>query len=427
MMDDVGNSATPDATLDLIVRIRGEIARLLRREIPLRDALAPLLQVVLEFTGLESYALYLNCEAKDGWTLQAHLESSHLQTPTSWCSDAGTLSTADLLQTSRPCYVMSARHAPLPPPLPPLADICCYAVLPITAQGSADGMLLLVSCHETGFPESTRKFLEAIAVLLGQALARRDAPCHPAPIAGRYHGADPPSRERETPPPEHTPPAILTDFLNAVSHELKSPLTPICGGIELLQSGDIGPLNERQREVVLMIARQAARLRRVVNDLFDLDAFESGHFSLVAKPLEPGKVIADCLEAYQERFHARGLSLQYDPIPVAQVCADVQRLEQIIGNVLENALKYTTTGGVTIRVVEEDEMIRIEMSDTGIGIAPEHCEKIFQRYYQVDAQNQGIGFGLALVKQLVEAHGGQIWVESQLGVGSTFLFTLPKS
>jgi PAS domain S-box-containing protein len=218
---------------------------------------------------------------------------------------------------------------------------------------------------------------------------------------------------------------LRSEFLSAVSHELKTPLTPIIGGAELLESGVLGAVNERQLTTVTMVNRQAQRLLRLIDDLLDLFRVESGNMRLRCEPVDLCQSVQESMAAYAVSFREQGLSLTYAGASLPPVFADPQRLGQILDNLLSNALKFTEVGGVTLHTALEDGMARLEVCDTGIGIAPEHKDGIFQRFYQVDAHRKGAGLGLPIVTHLVNAHGGDIRVESTPGQGSTFVVRLP--
>jgi len=219
---------------------------------------------------------------------------------------------------------------------------------------------------------------------------------------------------------------LKSEFLSLTSHELKTPLTPIRGAIDLLRDEIVGPLNEQQRLVVQMADRQTRRLQRQVDDLLVLFSIDSGQLSLDIGPVDLRRTVTESISAYQQRFTEKGLSLCYkflDEIPMMQ--GDAQRLGQILDNLLYNALKYTEHGTVTVHLSANADFILLSVADTGIGIPPDQLASIFQRFYQVDGLKEGAGLGLAIVKHFVQAHGGQVRVESALGKGSNFSVELP--
>jgi len=221
---------------------------------------------------------------------------------------------------------------------------------------------------------------------------------------------------------------MRAEFLSYISHELKTPLTPIKGGVDLLMSEDTGPLQATQRTVLEMIGRQAKRLLRLIDDLLDQLCIEQGHLSLHKQPVQITQLVGDSVEAYTGRFRTHGLSLQCitpdEALPL--IDGDVQRLGQVFDNLLSNALKYTPHGGVVVQCDRHGDMLRVRFHDTGMGMTADECRRVFEPFYQANTHQPGAGLGLAIVKQLVEAHGGTITVESGgLNQGTCFTILLP--
>ena len=217
-------------------------------------------------------------------------------------------------------------------------------------------------------------------------------------------------------------------LLATVSHELRSPLTAITGYADtLLQDG---PWDERtQREFLEVIALSASRLSALVDNLLDAATLEAGALRLQREPVRVERIAERVLA--QRRLLASGFSLHLETRPGLPLAdADPLRVEQILANLVDNAVKYSPHGGpIRIRMTGRDDgQLGIEISDRGGGIPPEHLDHLFERFYRVDGTRAGIkgaGLGLFICKSLVEAHGGTITVESQVGAGSTFTFTLP--
>ncbi|MCS7263417.1 MAG: cell wall metabolism sensor histidine kinase WalK [Armatimonadetes bacterium] len=230
------------------------------------------------------------------------------------------------------------------------------------------------------------------------------------------------------------------EFLALVSHELRTPVTAISGFARLLTSESI--TEEQRREFADAIFDSAQRLLRLVNDLLDLTKLEAGMMKLYIRPVELSKVIDSVVEMLTPLVMNKKQQLNItfaEPLPL--VMADPDRLAQILTNLLSNAIKFTPEGGlikVSAKLVEQKEgihkashFVQVSVADTGPGIPPEDLERIFEKYQQVEMEAKwtygikGTGLGLPLTKALVEAHGGKIWVESEMGKGSTFYFTLP--
>lgn len=226
---------------------------------------------------------------------------------------------------------------------------------------------------------------------------------------------------------------MKTEFLSMISHELKTPLAPIYSYLELLKDKVIGPINQKQKEALLAIKKQSEHLNSLIDSLLDISRLELGKPVLIERrPLSYKKIIEDTVEVMRLDIEKKGLELEVKAPPdLPSLLGGEAKLKRLITNLLGNAQKFTPKGGkITIKVFEEDGSIQTQIIDTGIGIAPEHLEKIFEKFYQVDSsytrEAGGIGMGLTIAKETVEAHGGKIWAESEgLEKGARFCFTLP--
>jgi signal transduction histidine kinase len=220
-------------------------------------------------------------------------------------------------------------------------------------------------------------------------------------------------------------------FLGILSHELRTPLNAIMGFGSVLDDELFGALSRDQAACVDKILTASDHMLALVNDLLDLSRIQAGQFSLNAEPMDPAEAVAHVLGDQAARAAEKGLTL-VDRLPadLPRVLGDAQRVRQIVDNLVTNAVKYTDAGGtVTVSARTEGDAVRVEVRDTGIGIAPEEHARIFDSFTQVDMTSTrkrgGVGLGLSIVKALVEAHGGRLGVESALGAGATFWFTLP--
>jgi signal transduction histidine kinase len=220
-----------------------------------------------------------------------------------------------------------------------------------------------------------------------------------------------------------------SSFLANTSHELRTPLTAILGFSELLEREAFGPLNEKQRQYARYIYDSGEHLLALINDILDLSKIEAGRLELKLKTVNLADLVRSTLPLIQEKAQSKGLTLEItapDEVRVYQV--DPMRIKQVFVNLLSNAIKFTPSGGlVQITVEDRSHEVCIKVCDTGVGIAEEDQERLFEAFSQVgEGKNQaeGTGLGLALSKQLVELHGGRVFVESKLGEGSTFGFTL---
>ena len=221
------------------------------------------------------------------------------------------------------------------------------------------------------------------------------------------------------------------DILRAVSHDLRSPLTAILGQAQLLQKRLArGVVGERERESAGAIATSAQRMNAMIQDLVDAARMESAQLKLNLKPIDLPGFVLDLLERLAPTLERSRVRLQA-PESLPPVLADPNRLERILTNLLTNALKYSRPGSqVVVSFTQRDGEIVTAVADQGPGIPPEDLPQLFQRYRRArgakaEAEREGLGLGLYITRRLVEAHGGRIWAESQVGVGSTFSFSLP--
>jgi signal transduction histidine kinase len=218
--------------------------------------------------------------------------------------------------------------------------------------------------------------------------------------------------------------ALLAD----VTHELRTPLTTIEGYMEGLIDGVIAP----EPHIFAMIQHEAVRLKWLTEELALLSRAEAGQLRVICQPTELAGLIERVAAQFQPQFGAQDVQLELHlPPDLPEIFADPNRLEQILINLLANALRYTPSGGrVTIAAESHDYFVQIAVQDTGIGIAAEHIPHIFERFYRVDKsrarRSGGTGIGLTIARHLVYAQGGEIWVESPgIGQGATFYVTLP--
>jgi PAS domain S-box-containing protein len=227
--------------------------------------------------------------------------------------------------------------------------------------------------------------------------------------------------------------AAKTEFLTNMSHELRTPLTAVIGFSDLLGDELFGKLNEKQSGYVTEIAAAGRHLLRLINDILDLAKVESGKMDISMSAVDLRELLGHCMIMIRETAMKRGLTadLKVSEQLDGKIQADDVRLKQIVMNLLSNAAKFTPSGGtILLQAERQGEEILVSVSDTGVGLKPDDQERIFQAFEQLDSsfsrQEQGTGLGLALVRKLVELHGGRVWVESEgEGMGSKFRFTFP--
>jgi signal transduction histidine kinase len=221
-----------------------------------------------------------------------------------------------------------------------------------------------------------------------------------------------------------------SEFLANMSHELRTPLNAIIGFSEVLSERMFGELNEKQEEYLKDIYASGQHLLSLINDILDLSKIEAGRMELELTDFDLPQAISNALTLVRERAARRGIALhQAVDQRLGQIRGDERKIKQVLLNILSNALKFTSEGGrVEVRASLIDGRAEISVTDTGVGIAPEDQEAVFEEFRQVgttDKKVEGTGLGLTLSRKFIELHGGRIWVKSQMGVGSTFTFTLP--
>jgi two-component system phosphate regulon sensor histidine kinase PhoR len=220
---------------------------------------------------------------------------------------------------------------------------------------------------------------------------------------------------------------IKSEFLSIVSHDVRTPLTTIRGYVSLLPR--VGPLNPRQQEFVEKVERAMRTIVELLNNLLDLSRLESGH-ALSMERCSPAQILHEAIQIIRPQAEEKGQALVLEiPPDLPTLYGDPRRLEQVFLNLLSNAVKYTPPGGrITVRAMERDGHLMVQVSDTGVGIPPADLPHIFSKFYRVRREGEtteGTGLGLAIVKSIVERHGGRVWAESEVGKGSTFTVLLP--
>jgi len=225
---------------------------------------------------------------------------------------------------------------------------------------------------------------------------------------------------------------LKAEFVSIASHELKTPVSVILGYLQLMEEGVYGPLTEKQLPVVKTVEAQARTLARLAHPVLDVSRFEAGGGRIEARPIK----LPQMLDELERTFHVLAVQREIDfrmirkeGLPV-DVTWDWERINEVTGNLLSNAFKFTGAGGTVELIAGPDEKgVCIEVRDSGAGIAPDQLKHVFQKFYQADnqtsASTKGTGLGLAIAKEIVEAHQGKISVTSMVGTGTTFSLTLP--
>jgi signal transduction histidine kinase len=217
------------------------------------------------------------------------------------------------------------------------------------------------------------------------------------------------------------------EFLAMSSHELKTPLTSIISFVQLMLDGKLGELSEQQKEGLEVVSQQTKRLSDSIDKISYIVKLESKKIEPKLENLQLRDLIQDTVNNAEQLAIQKKIILTQKVTELPLIKANRDHLRDILSNLVDNAIKFTPEGGkVSIETKEEEDRILVKVKDTGIGIAAKNVPKLFIKGFQVDHSVPGMGLGLPICKNLVKAHGGRIWVETELGKGSTFWFTLPK-
>lgn len=219
-----------------------------------------------------------------------------------------------------------------------------------------------------------------------------------------------------------------SDLIAEIMHELKTPMMAITASTELLTYDQIR--GEQRQELVRTIQQEVQRLARMTQDYLELARIESGRFNLAHEPVDLVQVIRDVIHIQRPQANMRHIALNYEgELTYPPILGDADRLKQVLLNLVSNAIKYNREGGsITVQLGCYDGELCLKVSDTGEGIAPQHLERLFHRFYRVpgsESKSEGSGLGLSIAQRIVEAHGGRITVESTMGAGTTFSCWFP--
>jgi signal transduction histidine kinase len=224
---------------------------------------------------------------------------------------------------------------------------------------------------------------------------------------------------------------LKSDMISTVSHELKTPLTSLQMVVYLLLEEAVGPLTAKQTELLLAARQDSDRLLGMINDLLDLTRMEQGRVALDQQPADADELIRDALDRYDSAAQDAGITLQaqLEP-PLPPVLVDRERIEHVFDNLMTNALRHTERGGaITWKAVAAKGEVRFSITDTGEGIPAQFIPRLFDKFFRTPGSKRqgGAGLGLAIVHEIIDSHGGQITLESTLGKGTTFTFSLPAA
>jgi signal transduction histidine kinase len=219
---------------------------------------------------------------------------------------------------------------------------------------------------------------------------------------------------------------LKTEFMNMAAHELKTPLVPMVGYLQLIDKSKLDPEDRENLEIAI---RNTKRLQQLVQDILDIAKLESKVMKFNWEDVDLTRVIRDCVASTAPMAREKGLYLKtVVPRKLPPVRGDFMRLSQVLTNLLNNAVKFTDRGGITVRARRSGNQVIVEVVDTGIGIPKKDQRKLFRKFFQTEAGKRkfgGTGLGLAICKQIIRYHRGKIWVRSMPGKGSIFAFSLP--
>ena len=223
---------------------------------------------------------------------------------------------------------------------------------------------------------------------------------------------------------------LKDDLVATVAHEFRTPLTSLRMAIHLCLEQMVGPLTEKQSDLLHAAREDCERLQSMVDDILDLSRIKEGQIEMHRRPISVASLVHGAIEAHRAAAELKNVRLgASNQTSDGEVMVDPERVTLVFSNLINNAICHTPSGGsIDVRALPTDGVVRFEVSDTGEGILPEHQRYLFERYFRVPGSNsKGAGLGLSIAKEMVEAHGGQIGVKSERGKGSTFWFTIPSA
>ncbi len=287
--------------------------------------------------------------------------------------------------------------------------------IPIMLRGEVTGIIRIYTSEPRQFSPEDIDFLSALSNL--GAIALEKAELHAS--LGEELAELEKQRDR------------LLHFLSAAAHDLKAPLAAIQSYLEVMLGGFAGDLNEKQRNMIARSSQRIVGLLNLISDLLDISQIETSQIVEEMEEVSLPRIIESSLEDLRSSAEQRGVAIHVEMSnALTRINASGARLQQVVTNLINNAINYTAEGSVTIRVREEGEDICVDVIDTGIGIPPQDLPRVFDDFFRAsNVESKGTGLGLSIAKRIVEAHGGKIRVESpchETKRGSKFTFTLPK-
>lgn len=223
---------------------------------------------------------------------------------------------------------------------------------------------------------------------------------------------------------------LKTQFLSITSHELRTPMTPIRSQMEMLLDGSFGKLSKEQKQSLGMISRNVEVLDKLLADILDISRIQTGKMRFELKKVQLADCITSSIENIKTSADKKNIFIAAKIKKLPELALDRERIIQVLTNLINNAVKFTPSKGkITVEAEKQKNNVLVKVKDTGIGIAGKDMKKLFEPFFQVESSDRrkygGTGLGLTICKNIIEQHGGKIWVKSRLGKGSTFYFTVP--
>jgi two-component system, NtrC family, sensor kinase len=401
------------------LRALGEVGQAISSTLDLRTVLSTIVARATQLSGTDAGVIYEYDEQREIFVPRAteHLEAEIVETMLAMPVRKGEGATGRLAEIQEPIQVPDILAAPAESRVRDALVRSGYRALlavPLVREGHLLGGLTVIRKATGAFAPDTIQLLQTFATQ--SSLAIQNARLF-LEIADKSRQLEVASQHK-------------SEFLANMSHELRTPLNAIIGFSEVLSERMFGDLNEKQDEYLKDIYASGTHLLSLINDILDLSKIEAGRMELELTDFHLPTALDNALTLVRERAGRRSITLQMNVDErLGEVRADERKIRQVVLNLLSNAIKFTPEGGrIEVAAVPKDGLVEVSVSDTGVGIAPEDQEAVFEEFRQVGTaakKVEGTGLGLTLCRKFVELHGGRIWAKSELGAGSTFTFTIP--
>jgi signal transduction histidine kinase/putative methionine-R-sulfoxide reductase with GAF domain len=401
------------------LRALSEVGQAISSTLNLQAVLTTMVAHATHLSGTDAGVIYEYDEQREVFVPRAteHLEAEIVETMLATPVRKGEGATGRLAEVQEPVQVPDILEAPAESRVRGALVRAGYRALlavPLVREGHLLGGLTVIRKATGEFASEVIELLQTFATQSALAIQN----------ARLFREIEDKSRQLEV-ASQHK-----SEFLANMSHELRTPLNAIIGFSEVLTDRMFGELNEKQDEYLKDIYASGTHLLSLINDILDLSKIEAGRMELEVTDFHLPTALDNALTLVRERVTRRGIALHTNVDErLGQIQADERKIRQVVLNLLSNAIKFTPDGGrIEVGAVPKDGFVEVSVSDTGVGIAPEDHEAIFEEFRQVGTaakKVEGTGLGLTLCRKFVELQGGRIWVKSQVDVGSTFTFTLP--